>query len=149
MIDWTTIIVALLGYLGIDTVLKAIDHYRNKKENKKLKKDEVLKAENDTDRQQIDLGDLFLEKTKKWAEIIETGNERMIAILDENNKRRDEDWRELKGDMEYVKSEVRSMSDYLNGDYKKYKEKHGYGTKAQKRPVPRKKGFEGQQPSVQ
>lgn len=139
MIDWTTLITAALALLSVEGILKVIDHRRNKKEDKKLKKDEVQKAETDTDKQQIDLGDLFLEKTKKWAEIIETSNDRMLVKMEENNRRRDEDWREIKSDMEYVKSEVRSISDYLNGDYKEYKEKHGIKTK--KKPVPRKRGF--------
>lgn len=104
-----------------------------RKQNKKLKDDEVQKAKTDTDKQQIDLGDMFLEKTIKWGEMIEQNTEkmvnRMVEKLDENNAKRDEDWDMLKKDMELlktdtgeIKNEQKIMTAYLNGGYEAFRE---------------------------
>lgn len=111
--------------VGSGTISVAVSAIVYRKQNRKMKDDEVQKAQADTDKQQIDLGDMFLEKTIKWGEMIEQNTEkmvnRMMEKLDENDAKRDEDWKGLKQDMEYVKSEIGSMSEYLNGDYQKFK----------------------------
>ena len=93
----------------------------------------MQKAKTDTDKQQIDLGDMFLEKTIKWGEMIEQNTEkmvnRMVEKLDENNAKRDEDWDMLKKDMELlktdtgeIKNEQKIMTAYLNGGYEAFRE---------------------------
>lgn len=126
--DWMTVIVTIGGLVSVETIFKGIDRIRFKPQDRKLKNDEVQKAETTTDQQQIDLGDLFLEKTQKWAQIIENSANKVV----EANARRDDDWKELKADMVYVKGEVGSISEYLNGDYQNFKKNGGKNAKKRK-----------------
>lgn len=137
--DWTTVIVTIGGLVSVEAIFKGIDRIRYKPQDKKLKNDEVQKAETTTDQQQIDLGDLFLEKTQKWAQIIENSANKVV----EANARRDDDWKDLKADMVYVKGEVGSIKgdvgsikgevggivEYLNGDYQNFKKNGGKNAK--------------------
>jgi hypothetical protein len=164
MTDWTTIIVTVLGVVTIESVFKVIDRIRYKKNDKKLRKNEVEKDNVDTDRQQIDLADIFLEKTQKWAEIIESGSTKMLEKMEEDKEARDEDWRQLKEDMEGVKSDVSIVkrmqslqTEYMNGPFREFLREKGelsdemtQGNEktakiARKRPVPRKRGWKPQE----
>lgn len=161
MTDWTTIIVTVFGVVTIESVFKVIDRIRYKKNDKKLRKNEVEKDNVDTDRQQIDLADIFLEKTQKWAEIIESGSTKMLEKMEEDKEARDEDWRQLKEDMEGVKSDVAIVkrmqslqTEYMNGPFREFlREKgelsdemtQGNEKTARKRPVPRKRGWKPQE----
>ena len=114
--------------VGSGTIAAAVSAIVYRKQNRKMKDDEVQKAQADTDKQQIDLGDMFLEKTITWGEMIEQNTEkmvnRMMEKLDENNEKRDKDWEDLKKDMEYMKGEIADIKGCLNGkleDYKKSK----------------------------
>ena len=141
MIDWTTIVVTLLGLVTIEAVFKAIDRRRYIKQDRQMKDNEVQKDAATTDQQQIDLGDLFLEKTQKWAEILE-------RKLDEANAQRNEDWRELKADIGWMKEEIGNIVEYLDGPFTIFKdEKNGSKeTKpAKKRPVPRRRNWNPEQ----
>ena len=113
MEDWgLKLLEIVLSATVIGFIFKAIDRIRYKKQDKKLKKDEVDKAEVETDRKQIDLGDLFLEKSQKWSEIIESNSMKMMKIMekmDQDKVERDKDWTELKKDMEYVKTEIGNL----------------------------------------
>jgi len=163
MIDWTTIIVTILGIVTVESVFKVIDRIRYKKNDKTLRKNEVEKDNVDTDRQQIDLADIFLEKTQKWAEIIESGSTKMLEKMEEDKEARDEDWRQLKEDMEGVKSDVAIVkrmqslqTEYMNGPFREFlREKGELGDEmtqgyektaktARKRPVPRKRGWDAE-----
>lgn len=156
MIDWTTLITSIISILATSGfVYTAADRRRYKKENEQLKKNEVKSStldneskhlDNeakslDNDMKQMDVGAMYLEKVQSLANVIESSAKKMA----ETNERRDEDWATLKEDMEYVKGEVGSISEYLNGDYQQFKnKKRRYGkTKVTKREVPRKKGWSG------
>lgn len=160
MTDWTTIIVTVLGVVTIESIFKVIDRIRYKKNDKTLRKNEVEKDNVDTDRQQIDLADIFLEKTQKWAEIIESGSTKMLEKMEEDKEARDEDWRQLKEDMEGVKSDVAIVkrmqslqTEYMNGPFREFLREKGElsdemtqsnektAKTARKRPVPRKRGW--------
>lgn len=164
MTDWTTIIVTVLGVVTIESVFKVVDRIRYKKNDKKLRKNEVEKDNVDTDRQQIDLADIFLEKTQKWAEIIESNSTKMLEKMEEDKEARDEDWRQLKEDMEGVKSDVSIVkrmqslqTEYMNGPFREFLREKGETIDetavnnektektARKRPVPRKRGWKPQQ----
>ena len=161
MIDWNTIIVTVLGVVTIESIFKIIDRVRYKKNDKTLRKNEVEKDNVDTDRQQIDLADIFLEKTQKWAEIIESGSTKMLEKMEEDKEARDEDWRQLKEDMEGVKSDVAIVkrmqslqTEYMNGPFREFLREKGElsdemtqgnektAKTARKRPVPRKRGWD-------
>lgn len=136
MIDWTTIIVTILGIVTVESVFKIIDRIRYKNQDRTMRKDEVQKATTETDRQQIDLGDLFLEKSQKWSEILE-------SKLEQVNAQRNEDWRTLKANIEWMMEEIGNIVEFLDGPFTNFKaEKNGNKkTKAaKKRPVPRKRG---------
>jgi hypothetical protein len=144
MEDWKLkLLEIVLSATVIGFIFKAIDLIRYKKQDKKLKKDEVDKAEVETDRKQIDLGDLFLEKSQKWSEIIESNSMKMMKIMekmDQDKVERDKDWTELKKDMEYVKTEIGNLVEYNNGGYQDFL-KNKYGRK-KTTPMPKRRGYE-------
>lgn len=130
--DWATIITSILALSVEEGLFRIIDKIRFKREDKKEKKESVEQTAVATDHQQIDLGDLFLEKTQKWSQIIEDSAKRVV----EANNKRDEDWSNLKSDivtlksdMYTVKSDVSDIKNeqrmeimFLNGDYAAFKE---------------------------
>lgn len=114
--------------VGSGTISAVLTSIIFRKQNKKLKNDEVQKAETETDRQQIDLGDLFLEKTQKWAEILESNSTKVMEKIDENNRKRDHDFEDMKSDIEFVKKAVTGIKDeqeiviaFLDGEYDAFK----------------------------
>jgi hypothetical protein len=122
--DWVSLIEVIGSVIIVNVVFKGIDRIRYKKQNKDLKKDEVVKAEADTDKKQIDLGDLFLEKTAKWSDILEKNIDRMMAKMDESDTKRDNDWKILRNDIETIKTKITEIShrqdleeEFLNGKY--------------------------------
>ena len=154
--DWMPLIELVSGGVIGGFVFKAIDRVRFKKENKIIKKDEANKAEVETDKQQIDLGDLFLEKSAKWSEILEKNTERMIAKMDESNAQRNEDWRVLRNDIEEIKSDITEIKhrqdleeEFLNGKYADFLREKGETVKRKTNgkkktvPMPRRKNVAG------
>ena len=122
--DWGTAIEIFGCVTAGGFLFKAIDRIRFKKEDKTIKKDEVAKAELETDDKQIDLGNKFLETTKKWSEIMESNIDRMMAKMDESNTKRDKDWRILRMDIETIKTDITEIKhrqdleeEFLNGKY--------------------------------
>ncbi len=137
--EWIIRILEIIaGVVAGGFVFKVIDRIRFKQQEKKLKKDEVDKAEVETDKKQIDLGDLFLEKSQKWGEIIESNSMKMVKMMEKMDKdkaERDKDWTELKSDMVAVKNdmadvktELGNLVEYNNGGYQKFLE-NKYGRK--------------------
>jgi hypothetical protein len=137
--EWIIRILEIIaGVVAGGFVFKVIDRIRFKQQEKKLKKDEVDKAEVETDKKQIDLGDLFLEKSQKWGEIIESNSMKMVKMMEKMDKdkaERDKDWMELKSDMVAVKNdmadvktELGNLVEYNNGGYQKFLE-NKYGRK--------------------
>lgn len=137
--EWIIRILEIVaGVVAGGFVFKVIDRIRFKQQEKKLKKDEVDKAEVETDKKQIDLGDLFLEKSQKWGEIIESNSMKMVKMMEKMDKdkaERDKDWMELKSDMVAVKNdmadvktELGNLVEYNNGGYQKFLE-NKYGRK--------------------
>ena len=132
MTDWTTVIVTVLGVVTIESIFKVIDRIRYKKNDKRLRKNEVEKDDVDTDRRQIDLADIFLEKTQKWAEIIEASSTKMLAKMEEDKEERDKDWRQLKLDVEGMKRDISSVkrtqslqTEYMNGPFREFLREKG------------------------
>lgn len=126
--DWATVITSISAIGVVEGSFRIIDKIRFKKEERKEKKESVEQTAVATDRQQIDLGDLFLEKTQKWSEILESNYTKMMEKMDENNRRRDQDWDNLKNDIELLKKDVTEIKNeqnmetaFLNGEYDAFK----------------------------
>jgi hypothetical protein len=139
MIDWTTVIVTVLGFVTIESVFRIIDRVRYKREDKKLKKNAVEDSDLDNeskrldnDIKQMDVGSMYLEKVQKLADMMEESATRMVK----SSASRDGDWAELKEDMSHVKgglSKIESdvaqlngkyelMEEYLNGGFTRFRE---------------------------
>lgn len=126
--DWATVITSISAIGVVEGSFRIIDKIRFKKEERKEKKESVEQTAVATDRQQIDLGDMFLEKTQKWSEILESNYTKMMEKMDENNRRRDQDWDNLKNDIELLKKDVTEIKNeqnmetaFLNGEYDAFK----------------------------
>lgn len=122
--DWATVITSISAIGVVEGAFRIVDKIRFKREDKKEKKESVEQTAVATDRQQIDLGDLFLEKTQKWAEILEANSTKMIEKMDESNRRRDSEWSKLNRDIELLKNDVAEIKNeqkiekaFLNGEY--------------------------------
>jgi gas vesicle protein len=119
-IDWTTIIVTLIGVITSGGVgsLVALRYAKNKA------KTEANSAANQEQAERIDLGD-------KYVNQMLTMLEKLQKAQDLNSTERKESWdsvdkkmNEIHEDLVGVKDEVSSIVLYLNGGYKKYKHEH-------------------------
>jgi gas vesicle protein len=119
-IDWTTIIVTLIGVITSGGVgsLVALRYAKNKA------KTEANSAANQEQAERIDLGDKYVNQMLTMLEKLQNAQ-------DVNNTERKESWDSVDKKMneihEYlvsVKDEISSIVLYLNGGYKKYKDEH-------------------------
>ena len=138
MIDWTTIIVAVIGMVTVEAVFKAIDRVRFKLQDRELKKNEVKSSSADVqskdienDNAQIDLGTKFMEQSLAMTQKVQD-------IMMETNKLRNEQWEQQKTSMEElitrmggVETKLDSLSDRVtaieewgNGDLSAFREAH-------------------------
>ena len=145
--DWNTIILAIIGVLFS---WETVNNIRFRKENKKLKQNEAKTSDVDTQKAQIELGDLFLEKSKemfqKMQELQEQtllatqkngiDNEDIIKQLNEvaaEQKRiatvQEEHGKELKR----LSEGQEHMVSFLNGEYQSYLTENGFKTKKRSR----------------
>lgn len=120
--DWNSIILAVI------TVLFSWETFNNikyRKENKKLKQNEVKTSDAETAKQQIDLVVYFKEQTLTMLQQIQDmqakGNDNQSAMM--------QDMRQLKEQNERQDALLTDIVTYLNGDFKKYQhEQHSrYG----------------------
>ena len=126
--DWLTLVTSISAMSIVEGLFRVVDKFRFKKEEKKEKKESAEQTAVATDHQQIDLGDLFLEKTQKWAQIIEDSARKVV----EANSKRDEvleiimsDITKLLYEVGEVKTEQVLIIEFLDGDYDKFKIKKG------------------------
>lgn len=120
--DWTALIVALLGGTSLAGIIEAIKYRR---ENKRLKEAETAKAENevkdnetDTQMKQMDMADKYFDGMLKMLEQVknstDNGNvnqEKMISKLDNITNR-----------VIVVENGMNNIVTYLNGDYQNWLE---------------------------
>jgi uncharacterized protein involved in exopolysaccharide biosynthesis len=112
-IDWNTII------LTVVTVLFSWETFNNikyRKENKKLKQNEVKTSDAETAKQQIDLVVYFKEQTLTMLQQIQD----MQAKGNDNQSTMMEDMRQLKEQNERQDSLLTDIVTYLNGDFQRY-----------------------------
>lgn len=136
--DWATIITAISAVVGGEFLFKMIDRIAFRKEEKNIKKNEeksstadVEEKEINNDKAQIDLGKEFMQSTLEMTQ-------KMQDMIMSSNKERDEYWLKQEDGMKDIKNsiagltvqvdyaigEIRDISEYLNGEYKAYKEKN-------------------------
>lgn len=120
--DWNSIILAVV------TVLFSWETFNNikyRKENKKLKQNEVKTSDAETAKQQIDLVVYFKEQTLTMLQQIQD----MQAKGNDNQSTMMEDMKQLKEQNERQDALLTDIVTYLNGDFKKYQyEQHSrYG----------------------
>lgn len=111
--DWTSIIMALLGGTSFLGVAGAIAY---RKENKKLKQNEVKVSTVDAQRQEMELAEMYKDKVLDLLDQVsqkqDSGNNNQARILDKLDT--------LDGRMDKVEGKVSDIVTYLNGDFQDY-----------------------------
>ena len=103
------IITAVITILTLLTGFVSYENIKFKKENKRLKQNEVVTSDVDVSEKKIDLGDKYLEKVLK---LTEKGNENQAAMMDKLNIL---DQRTDKQDLL-----IAFIVEYLNGDFNQF-----------------------------
>ena len=103
------IITAIITILTLLTGFVSYENIKFKKENKRLKQNEVVTSDVDVSEKKIDLGDKYLEKVLK---LTEKGNENQAAMMDKLNIL---DQRTDKQDLL-----IAFIVEYLNGDFNQF-----------------------------
>lgn len=105
----TAIVGALLGGTSVYAI---IENVRYRRENKRLKGNEVKSSDVEVQRQQMELADLYKEKVLETIELLSTkqekGNvnqEKMIAMLSNLDRR-----------IDIIEEDVGNIKGYLDGD---------------------------------
>ena len=132
-IDWTTVITSIIAIVSVEAVLKAIDHFRYKGQNKKLKDEDVTSSELDNetkridneakkldnDQKQIDIGTLFLEKVQVASSVVEQASMKMgewnqrLSVIEDNQKRMESNQNRMMEQFEGLTTEVAGLRDEL------------------------------------
>lgn len=114
--DWTAIIMALLGGTSFLSVAAAIVY---RKQNKALKNNEVKKDNAETQEREINLAELYKDKMlgllEQVSEKTDNGNQNQHRILEKLDT--------LDGRMDKVEGRVSDIVTYLNGDFQGYLER--------------------------
>lgn len=145
--DWNSIILALLSTTTLGGLVGMIIY---RKQNKKLKENEVKKDDADTQTEQINLGELFIQKSaemfKQMHELQEqtlletkkngTDNESIIKKMDEvaaEQKRLTEEQSRIVEKQESFAAELKRLADeqghlviFVNGEYQDFLRKNGF-----------------------
>ena len=149
-IDLNPIILTVIGVLFS---WETISNIRYRRENKKLKQNEVKTSDVDTQKAQIELGDLFLEKSKEMfqqmqelqeqtllatkkngvdnEDIIKQLNKvvaeqkRIAAVQEEHGK----ELKRLSEGQERLSEGQEHLVSFLNGEYQSFLEENGFKRK--------------------
>ena len=148
--DWNSIILAVIGVMFS---WETFNNIKYRRENKKLKENEVKTSDVDTQKAQIELGDLFLEKSKemfqKMQELQEQtllatqkngiDNEDIIRQLNEvvaEQKRLAEEQQKQGEEQQRQSAELKRLNDgqehmvsFLNGEYQTFLLENGFKKK--------------------
>lgn len=151
--DWNTIILAVIGVLFS---WETVNNIRFRKEHKKMKENEAKTSDVDTQKAQIELGDLFLDKSKemfqKMQELQEQtllatqkngiDNEDIIRQLNEviaEQKRLAEEQQKQGEEQQRQSAELKRLSEsqehmvsFLNGEYQSFLTENGFKAKKKK-----------------
>ena len=100
MMDWTSIILALLGGTSVAGIVEAV---RYRRQNMKLKDAEATTADTEAQEKQMNLAESYLEK--------------VLALTEKGNVNQDEIIRRL----EALDGRIDNIEAYLNGEFKEWK----------------------------
>lgn len=152
--DWNTIILAVIGVLFS---WETVNNIRFRKEHKKMKQNEAKTSDVDTQKAQIELGDLFLDKSKemfqKMQELQEQtllatqkngiDNEDIIRQLNEvvaeqkrlaeEQQKQGEEQQRQSAELKRLSESQEHMASFLNGEYQSYLTENGFKTKKKSR----------------
>ena len=104
--DWTSIIIALIGGGSIGGLITAIV---NRHANKKIKESEAANADTEAQEKQMKLSEMYLEKVLKLTETGNDNQRQMMDKLDVIDRRTD------KQDLQ-----ISNIEEYLNGKYRQW-----------------------------
>lgn len=104
--DWTQIIIALIGGGSIGGLITAIV---NRHANKKIKESEAANADTEAQEKQMKLSEMYLEKVLKLTETGNDNQRQMMDKLDVIDRRTD------KQDLQ-----ISNIEEYLNGKYRQW-----------------------------
>ena len=114
--DWTSIIMTLLGGTSFLGVAGAIAY---RKENKRLKMNEVKNSNVEVQRQEIELAEMYKDKVLELVEQLghkqDSGNQNQERILDKLDK--------LDTRMDKTEETLGGIVTYLNGDFQRFLER--------------------------
>ena len=145
--DWNSIILAVIGVVFS---WETWNNVKYRRENKKLKENEVKTSSIDAQKAQIELGDLFMEKSKgmfhQMQELQEQtllatkkngiDNEDIIKQLNEviaEQKRLAEEQQRQGEELKRLSEGQEHMVSFLNGEYQSFLKENGFKTKKRSR----------------
>ena len=118
--DWNTIILGLLSGTSVGGLFEA---WRYRKLNKQLKENETKQSNVETQKQELDLLQLYKDEMLKLFELMKqnqtenVGNQtEMMESLTNLDKRMDS----MEVRMGGIESRIGDIETYLNGEYKNY-----------------------------
>lgn len=111
--DWTAIIVAVLSGTSLGAIVEAV---RYRKQNKALKDDEAKQSNVETQKQQIELADLYKDKMLDMMEQMsarqESGNANQQRILEKLDT--------IDGRVDRQEESLGNIVAFLNGEYQSF-----------------------------
>ena len=145
--DWNSIILAVIGVVFS---WETWNNVKYRKENKKLKDNEVKTSSIDAQKAQIELGDLFMEKSKEMFQQMQElqeqtllatkkngiDNEDIIKKVDEiaaEQKRLSEEQQKQGEELKRLSEGQEHMVSFLNGEYQSFLKENGFKTKKRSR----------------
>jgi hypothetical protein len=145
--DWNSIILAVIGVVFS---WETWNNVKYRKENKKLKENEVKTSSIDAQKAQIELGDLFMEKSKEMFQQMQElqeqtllatkkngiDNEDIIKQLNEvvaEQKRLAEEQQRQGEELKRLNEGQEHMVSFLNGEYQSFLTENGFKTKKKSR----------------
>lgn len=152
--DWNSIILAVIGVVFS---WETWNNVKYRRENKKLKENEVKTSSVDTQKAQIELGDLFLEKSKEMFQQMQELQEQTLLATKKNGidnediikqlnevvaeQKRIAQIQEKQGEeMKRQGEELKRLSEgqehmvsFLNGEYQSFLKENGFKTKKRSR----------------
>lgn len=141
--DWNTIILTVIGVLFS---WETFNNIKYRRENKQLKENEVKTSNVDTQKAQIELGDLFLDKSKEMFEKMQELQEQTLLATKKNgidNEDIIKQLNEVRAEQKRMASvqeqqghELKNLSEgqehlvtFLNGEYQSFLEENGFKRK--------------------
>lgn len=142
--DWNSIILAVIGVVFS---WETWNNVKYRKENKKLKENEVKTSSIDAQKAQIELGDLFMEKSKEMFQQMQElqeqtllatkkngiDNEDIIKQLNEvitEQKRLAEEQQRQGAELKRLSEGQEHMVSFLNGEYQSFLTENGFKRKS-------------------